>query len=187
MFANAQAQTKSHEKTIRELACLPTGYKKEDLTDGVLFFVKIRRSSMVLKMETAARLEAIRNGGNPPRIENKQPISQIENGVIDITPEPPATPEPETFGTFETTPEPELDPRTIANKPERLRYVFLKYIETEQVPQARIELVKKMADWLKDNPTAETAFPDAWKTQINNLRALENLIPELGQVQHGLY
>ena len=183
MFANAQAQTKSHEKTIRELACLPTGYKKDDLADGVLFFVKIRRSSMVLKMETAARLEAIRNGGNAPRIEAVNPSIQKH---IDITPSPEPTPEPEIFGTFETPtePEPELDPRRLPVV-ERLAYVYEKYLEDGHVPESRIDLVKKMVAWLKDTPDADKK--EAWKTQINNLRALENLIPELGRVQHGLY
>jgi len=62
-FAHAKAETKSHIKTIRELAKMQTGFKTEDLKEGRLIFVKIRRSSMVLKLETAARLEAIKNGG----------------------------------------------------------------------------------------------------------------------------
>jgi hypothetical protein len=71
-FAHAKAETKSHIKTIRELAKMQTGFKTEDLKEGRLIFVKIRRSSMVLKLETAARLDAIRNGGPHPTLTPAQ-------------------------------------------------------------------------------------------------------------------
>jgi len=178
-FAHAKAETKAFVKTIRELAYMPTGYKQEDLREGRMFFAKVRRSRAVLKAETAARLNALSRGALPEPIEQKR----IEI-VQDVTPAPDPTPEPETFGTFETTPEPELDSRTLPVV-ERLAYVYEKYLEDGHVPESRIDLVKKMVAWLKDTPDAEKK--EAWKTQINNLRALENLIPELGRVQHGLY
>jgi hypothetical protein len=67
MLDNAfgQADTKSWLKVIRDLAGLLTGYTPEQLKEGKFYFVKIRRSEMMRKMETAARLTAIRNGGQP--------------------------------------------------------------------------------------------------------------------------
>lgn len=65
-FAAAKAETKAHEKTIRELAGLMTGYKSTDLTSGKLVFSRVQRSRGVLKMETAARLTAISSGSDKP-------------------------------------------------------------------------------------------------------------------------
>jgi hypothetical protein len=98
-FAHAKAETKSHVKTIRELAKMQTGFKTEDLKEGRLIFVKIRRSSMVLKMETAARLEAMRSGGQAPAL-----AAPITRQIEDATSTPPSddagpdlvlTPDPE--------------------------------------------------------------------------------------------
>lgn len=65
-FAHAKAETKAHEKAIRELAGLLTGYKLEDLKTGKLYFAKIRRSQSILKAETAARLTALSKGLKAP-------------------------------------------------------------------------------------------------------------------------
>jgi hypothetical protein len=75
-FAHAKAETKAYEKSIRELAYLQTGYKAADLAEGVLYFAKIRRSAAVLKLETAARLDAIRNGGQ--QLGSPRQPAQIE-------------------------------------------------------------------------------------------------------------
>jgi hypothetical protein len=61
-FAIQQAETKSFCKTIRVLAGLPTGFQTKDLQSGELVFSKYVKSKRLMKLETAARIDAIRQG-----------------------------------------------------------------------------------------------------------------------------
>lgn len=61
-FAIQQAETKAFCKTIRVLAGLPTGFLTKDLEEGKLIFHKFIKSKRIQKMETAARIEALRKG-----------------------------------------------------------------------------------------------------------------------------
>jgi hypothetical protein len=63
--ALGKAETKAKEKVIRELSGLKTGFTDGDLASGKFYFVKIVRSSSVLKLETAARIDALRQGVQP--------------------------------------------------------------------------------------------------------------------------
>jgi hypothetical protein len=62
IFAQRQADTKARHVVIRHLAGLKTGYKEADIKSGSFVFVRIQRSRESLKLEQAARLDAIRNG-----------------------------------------------------------------------------------------------------------------------------
>lgn len=68
-FAIQQAETKAFCKTIRVLAGLPTGFSTEDLKSGKLVFMKFIKSKRLQKLETAARIDAIRKG-NTAQIED---------------------------------------------------------------------------------------------------------------------
>lgn len=61
-FAVSQAETRAASKVIRELAGMKTGYNPKDLKKGVFVFYKVVKSSLILKAETAARIESIRKG-----------------------------------------------------------------------------------------------------------------------------
>ena len=95
-FAHSKAESKAFCKTIRELAYMPTGYKAADLAKGWLAFSKVRRSRMVLKLETAARLDSMRNGGHPQSIAAPQPrelaapeaTAQADELILTPDPEP---------------------------------------------------------------------------------------------------
>lgn len=94
-FAIQQAETKAFVKTVRELAGLPTGFKTEDLQGGKLTFFKIVRSKTIIKLETAARIDAIRKGNTAqiesdirevfeaPQIEAPTEIKDISDGGKD--------------------------------------------------------------------------------------------------------
>jgi hypothetical protein len=181
LFANANAQTKAHEKSIRELACMPTGYKAADLAGGVLFFVKIRRSSSVLKLETAARLEAISRGALPDRSPQQALFGEIEAPksepvfsdaeVEDVFDEP---------GPFDQPPP----------KRERLMIVIRYYLEKSLIAPKEIDGVKKMIKWLEQTPDADSdlRYASWWTKAVENLRSIESTLPQEARApQHGLY
>jgi hypothetical protein len=58
-FAMQKAETKAHEKTIRVLCGMLTGYKGEELKEGRFIFAKVRRSLEDMQLESAARLTAL--------------------------------------------------------------------------------------------------------------------------------
>jgi hypothetical protein len=192
-FAHAKAETKAYEKSIRELAALQTGYNIDDLKDGVLYFAKIRRSSMVLKLETAARLESIRNGNNEPKQITEQLFGATE-------PEPAATPEtsapvaPESdsvdgveFSVEEDTPQATMNGilAQIKTKREKAIYTLKHYIGTGMILEKYKTVAASMVAWLEGHPTAETLA--SWTKAIGLIQAIEKDIPEQGQVTHGLY
>jgi len=61
-FAVSQAETRAASKVIRELAGMKTGYDPKDLKKGVFVFYKVVKSGLILKAETAARIESLRKG-----------------------------------------------------------------------------------------------------------------------------
>lgn len=182
-FAHSKAETKAYEKSIRELACLQTGYKISDLSDGVLYFAKIRRSAMVLKLETAARLDNIRNGGLPTAQQR-----QLE--AFAQTEEPEAKPVdviPHVEDDFELTPDEPEQPKT---KREILIDTFEFYREKNLIPEkdraAWLKAIDTVTAWLKKNMLAEQN-EKLFNSAIDNLKRLENTIPSEVQKDHGLY
>jgi hypothetical protein len=69
----AVVDTQSWLKCIRDCACMLTAYTPEQLKEGKFYWIKIRRSEAIRKLETAARLDAIRNGGKSPALTAAQP------------------------------------------------------------------------------------------------------------------
>lgn len=88
-FAQAKAETKAHEKTIRELAGMFTGYKTEDLTSGFFIFAKIRRSRESLHADARARIGSYAIDSSKPEDGqlNIMPVNDegetLKNQIID--------------------------------------------------------------------------------------------------------
>jgi type III secretion system FlhB-like substrate exporter len=163
-FAQAKAETKAYEKSIRELAGLMTGYKTADLKDGSFIFVKIRRSREVLQLETAARLQAMSQGFSKPEAA------------------------PALFG-----PAVETEPETIIGQPpekektkrEKMIEVLSKYKAEDLIPAEYKEKVEKIIEWLFENEKAEQS-KKGWPEIIETLKILDENVPEFAR-DHGLY
>jgi hypothetical protein len=171
-FAHAKAETKSHIKTIRELAYMETGYKAEDLQEGRLIFAKVRRSREILRMETAARLSAMSKG---------------------LTIEDKTAPTPQTalFGEIEdhTAPAPVVEDADFepiqVSKRDQLITTLEYYLEKGLVKPDMAGTVGKMVTWTKATTDAETS--KHWAGAIDNLKKLESTIPAEGKLTHDLY
>lgn len=174
-FAQAKAETKAYLKTIRELACMHTGYKTEALKEGRLYFCKIRRSREVIKLETAARINSIANGN---KIESKPvpqlfaPETQADDAVVE-----------EVFGGFEAEP--------IVQEPESKRecmILLIKYYQEKAlIPAKDREMFELMLKWLEGNNDAESKEA-AWTKAVNNIKKFETSLPKEARAPgHGLY
>lgn len=168
-FAQQKAETKAHEKTIRELSALMTGYKTDDLKAGRLIFAKVRRSREVLKMETAARLSALSNGTHPAQSQTllfgaqEEPPNISDSDEKDVTPGPP-TPE----GT--------------------LLQVFQTYGKIEQLTESERVIIGKCVTWLQGNPDKKKeSYQKYWDKAINILKDIEKKIEITQIIDHELY
>ena len=171
--ALGKAETKSKEKVIRELAGLKTGYTTEDLKDGRFYFVKIVRSAMVLKLETAARVDSIRNGAKPAEDaltmvfgarKLAAPSSTTSSGLEPII----ARVEPESEPT-----DPPPDETPAAAMMRKLQH----YKDNAIVPAESVDTCKNLLIWLgkNKNPVAD---PTYWPKAQSVLKAIEDAIPE---------
>jgi len=180
-FAHAKAETKAHLKTIRVLAGLMTGYKKDDLKSGVLVFSKIRRSRAVLKMETGARLAALSRGeiASTPTVslfgpqaaptESEPPEPRVEDAVSERIDED---------SPFGAEPEPKKDPR--AEYIAVLGNYFPKMIAADKQEKAG-----KIMNWAKTSMDA-AAHKD-WPRAIAFLKEVEAALPDEMRLTHKLY
>jgi len=185
-FAHAKAETKAHGKAVRELACLATGFKKEDLKDGVLYFAKIRRSSAVLKMETAARLQALSrglgDGGNAASVALFGPQAQVAAPVQE-TP-PPADhviQDAESERIEEDSPfgqEPQKSPQ------EEYAATLGNYYP-KMIPQTMQDRAAKILGWVRSE-TDRTSSKD-WPSAIAFLKEIEAALPDDMRLTHKLY
>jgi hypothetical protein len=163
-FALANSETKAFCKTVRELAGLPTGFKTEDLQSGKFVFYKIIRSRMILKMETAARIDAIRRG-NTKEIEasggNVYSDFQIEAPQVepDIIQEP--EPEQEVFGA--EAPPTEL---SFADKSETEKREFLKKILESYLTGPNLTILENIQGAV---PVIKSTIKDYMKSDINGI------------------
>jgi len=167
-FAQQKAETKAHEKTIRELAGLMTGYRKEDLSSGRLIFAKVRRSREILQAESAARLSALSNGTQEQK--EQAMLFGPSGGTIEMV---------------EDT-EPEIEIVTPTNR-EKLIKALEYYLneETVELNETDTGTVNTMLKWLNDTPDAESneAY---WNKAMGNLKKIESGIPEFTRFEHGL-
>ena len=161
-FAMQKAETKAHEKTIRELAGLMTGYKETDLKSGCLIFAKIRRSRKILQAETAARLVNLSNGGKPSQnLLFEQDVEVVEH---EPEPEPNAVPETKTPKQW-----------------------LIESIETygKNISDSLTDTADAVLKWLDKTEAPETTT--FWAKAINLLKTIEEDMHEDFRVKHGLY
>lgn len=170
-FAVQQAETKAFCKTIRVLAGLPTGFSNEDLAEGKLVFMKFVKSKRLQKLETAAKIDAIRNGrtGEIENIsENLFGSNQIEAPIQEQQPEGNAFVEQDPIKS-----EPVIDDKTkIINT--------LKQYANEQ--ESEILKINGAMDYLQ---TAIIKSENATIEQLKEvLRKIERKIPTLKKIDH---
>jgi hypothetical protein len=191
-----QADTKAWLKCIRDLAGLLTGYTKEQIKGGKFYFMKIRRSEAVRKAETAARLQAISNGGSMQLQASAQPqLSEPKSATFEPEPEPVTTSAPVSgttsdgveFSVEEDTPQATMNGilAQIKTKREKAIYTLKHYLDTGMILEKYSSVTTSMIAWLEGHPTAETLA--SWAKAIGLIQAIEKDIPEQGQVTHGLY
>ena len=168
-FAHAKAESKAYLKSIRELAGMPTGYKKDDLTSGEMVFARVRRSSQVLKMETAARLTAISNGvSQQPAMKQLFAPSQIDDPAMDIPDDPPI--QQEAFVAEATM----LD-------------VYTFYLDESLITDDKLlESANATVNWMRSDPKYQENAK-YYARALENLKKIEELIPEQFKTHHILY
>lgn len=167
-FAMQKAETKAHEKTIRELAGLMTGYKETDLKSGCLIFAKIRRSRKILQAETAARLVNLSNGGKPSQnLLFEQDVEVVEHDpMIDINSQI------------------KIDPVSETKTPKQW---LIESIETygKNINESLMDTADAVLKWLDKTEAPETTT--FWAKAINLLKTIEEDMHEDFRVKHGLY
>lgn len=168
-FAGAKAESKAHGKTIRELAGLMTGYKKEDLAAGFLVFVRIQRSSQILKLETAARLAAMSGSENRPRLFERMESSNIS--YIEEPPENPVQPEP-----------PRQGPKDVKSN---LISTINAYIDGKLAHPDDIADARRIIAWA-EKLTIQPNESAHWQSVLDTLKLIEDKIPAEGRIEHGL-
>ncbi len=175
-FAHPKAETKAHEKTIRELAGMMTGYKAVDLQSGYMIFSRVRRSSDSMKAETAARLAAILGGAAapalPPVFGDQAPTTEAPAPVRHV----------EEAASFDTTPPP---PPPTLTKRQQMINVLREYVQVGAISQDNRPAADAMIKWLLATPEAESDT-DFWPKCLKNLAIFEKKIPENVRVKHNI-
>lgn len=134
-FAVQQAETKSFCKCIRVLAGLPTGFDTNDLKDGKLVFQKFIKSKRIQKLETAARIDAIRQG-KTGELSQTADVLYGENQIEAPRPEI----KEESFIEQETKPETKPDTKqALKTEHEMLRDIIIQYIKPGTANRKRLE------------------------------------------------
>lgn len=171
--ALGMADSKAWGKCIREIMGMPTGYGADQLKSGELYFAKICRSNASLKLEQAAYLQRIANGGTADST-----VKLFGPTVSEEIPEdePMKTVEPEAPA-FEVAPE--------QTKRDELIAVMSHYAREKLIVPESVESVNNVIDWLKGNENAES-IELRWNKSLEILRYVESKIPEEGRLTHGL-
>lgn len=178
--AEGKARTNAFVKVVRTLACIKTGYKTDELKEGCFYFAKIRRSEMVRKAETAARLNALSQGITPPALQDatKQLFGKIVepneiSAPVDITPDP------DPFSAPEPAPAPvEKTKREIALD------TLKKYIADNVIPEKHVITASRLLDWFSKPENDDTT--ELWNTAMTRIKTIEADIPEALRIKHGL-
>ena len=167
-FAMAKAETKAHEKTIRELAGLMTGYKADQLREGKLIFAKVRRSTEMLKAESVARLAALSKG-----IESKSAGLQLFG-----EPEPIVETRAETVPNVATIQVPAF---------QRLIDAIEMYSQAKLINDDLSGIATSMVGWLENERENAESNTEFWAKAIEVLKQIEGNVPEDKKISHNLY
>lgn len=172
-FAQRQADTKARNIVIRVLAGLKTGYQKDELKDGYFIFPRIRRSREILKLETAADLQA-RAKGLTGRGDQATALL--------FGPSEASAPQEDDFP---TDPEPEPAKKEISKR-EHMVAILKAYQKDDLIAADLKESAVKVIAWLEKTPDAEQ---DAkyWPKAIEIHRKIETKIPSEGRIDHKIF
>jgi hypothetical protein len=173
-FAQRIADTKARHIVIRVLAGLKTGYQKDELKDGFFIFAKIRRSREILKLETAADLNARSRGLTAPADESQSLLygpDQDAEPAITLVDEP-------VFPSNKEEPVPTLCRLLIG--------ILEEYKKNMLIPDDKKDVAAKVLSWLENNPEAEKD-EKYWSRAINILKDIEISIPQEMRMRHSLY
>lgn len=161
-FALQKAESKAHLKTIRELACLMTGYTEKDISHGVFYFARVRRSLETLKLETAARLTSLSKENHNNILfetpKEEQEVKQIEENK--------------------------------KTKVSLMADIIKFYIKDQEVSKniEDINVVDKLILWLESNPDINDENNiKFWNKAINILKNIEENIPSFMKKEHDFY
>ena len=157
--AVGKADSKAKSKVIREVVGLPTAFATEDLQKGYIIVSRIRRSRDILKLETAAKITYLSNGGQPkPNLL----FGELEDDVTVVEHEPvPVTKSPKQW--------------------------LIESLETygKNISDELVDTAGKVLEWLDKTEAPETTT--FWVKAINLLKTIEEDVPEDFRVKHGLY
>lgn len=186
-FAQQKTETKAHTKTIRELAGMMTGYRQEDLKSGRFVFVKIRRSADVLKLEQAARIDAIRNGTNDGRQAGAALFGaqQIEAPAVEAEPVPPPEPEPEPiFEDHAPAPEPAAAP--ISAEQKLVTVLGIYQTKNPVITPEVAEGVSRVIAYYSEHGGTREGDPERWKKAMAVLKMVESALDSSCVIAHNL-
>jgi len=179
LFDQRNADTKSKNVVVRTVVGMPTGFSRQDLKEGYFIVYRICRSREILKLETAANLTRISQGGEPspagkllfgPEGEVPEAEGKVED---DIEPDPfDSNPEPK-----DVTPEPTDE--------EKLLGIFQSYENLKELTPENKTTIGKCIKWLESNPDkSKENYTGLWTKIIAKLKAIESNVDFDNQVEH---
>ena len=192
--AMGKADTKVKMKVIRELACLKTGYTDADLSEGRFIFAKIVKSNSQIKLEAAARVNALSHGNGDtgasrslfgsatpsvetPRNVTPEPVPTVRDVVDAIrTGEPVETVAEMAVKSFVTTPAPSAPVYAADQRAELIR-VLKSFVDDALVPTNLAEMTGKIIGWLNMTPKA-TEDKTYWPKALSVLDQIEATLPD---------
>jgi len=185
-FAHAKAETKSNNKTIRELAGLMTGYTKDDLAEGKFIFSRVRKSRASLKLEHMAHLKRISNTGvpSPAALELFAPNDEPEaiTGTVEDIPEE-HTEEDVTESVKEEKPK-----KKKPSQAQELLGVFQTYEHIKDLPDKAKTVIAGCIKWLDSTPDEKDPnYEKLWTAAISRLKDIEKAIDFQDMVEHKFY
>ena len=173
LFDQRNADTKSKNVVVRTIVGMPTGFSKEELKEGYFIVYRICRSREILKLESAAHLTRITQGGQPSPAANLLfgPEDEAENNnVSDAPPEPKeddVTPEP--------TPE------------EELLGIFQSYVNLKELPDDEKQTAVKCIRFLESDPDKDDSYDRLYKKVIAGLKKVELKVDFGNTIDHKFY
>ncbi len=150
LFDQRNADTKSKNVVIRTIVGMPTGFSKEDLKEGYFIVYRICRSREILKLESAAHLTRISQGGEPSPAANLLFGPEDEAIVVD---EPAIIISTDAI-VIEPTPE------------EELLGIFQSYVNLKELPDDEKRTAENVIRFLESNPDKDDSYDRLYKKVI---------------------
>jgi len=196
--AMGKADTKCKVKVIRELACLKTGYTDADLSEGRFIFAKIVKSNAQIKLEAAARVNALSQGNGSAGASRALFGAPASPEPRNVTPPPATEPTPTVREVVDAmrTGEPVETVAAIAVKAfagdiiatdqrAELIRVLTVYRDKKLIPEANADTSGKILGWLNATPKA-TEDATYWPKALSVLAAIETSIELPLRISQGI-